>query len=652
MPLLFIAIFLASFLAGSGVGYYNNNQQIISPGVNPSPTVNPTNACFPLVEPSVKISGNEIIIDSLPFDSGTDGGSGVFEQTAWQKVRDHLFGDQARIEPNGYNPNRRARSYILVKRDAPIPAWKVAFSSGDALWRIPNCWFNGSDCALNTSQSEVAFREMTRIGTLSSGAGDVWIATGWCSGDAANAQGGCDDPLVRNVIFVVSKQGRGPRSGRGVGVNREPDENPVSREDSWWKFNVYYDEAVLNQRAAARGASIPSNEDLPCWMRTQCIPDTQAPGDMMDPAGRKGKTDDTCISRGITPPPGAFNNPRFRDKLTSFANALKQVKILLTELFIKPKTARAIAVFPQFISGKGIIFDSSLGEVEKLTIIPNTYIITNTISLPASYITLGTINGIDGTVFNIYLANEELFVTSNVSPQDVYKYVKVYSDVSQEQTLKLGTFIPPQTKSSLPSRFTYEWYTPACKPAIYLYPEKETTLSVYVNPNGRLTETIPQYNSGWENVVAKPNGELLYKNTSYPYLYYEAEVKNVQAPQKGWVIKKENLAVFFDLTLAKLGLNKQEISDFKDYWIKKLSSKPYYFIGLISKEELNKTERVDFSVNPDLFIRVRFYFEGLDKPIYTTSPLLPEIPNREGFVAVDWGGMLVNGSCKDTLKSE
>ena len=325
------------------------------------------------------------------------------------------------------------------------------------------------------------------------------------------------------------------------------------------------------------------------------------------------------------------------------------------------------------MSGKSIInWSIPAGQQEKILL--NTYIIGAPATLPdtATITQIGNVIGTGGNSFDLYVLNADLAATVPTAPptptpnpyqgiQTIYvensgqtrQYVFVHQETGQGETLKLRTFYPPivETPPVIPTSFKYEWYTPACKPAIYLYPENPLELSVVVRPQGQITQSIPEHgDSGWKNILAKPNGELVFNNKSLPYLYYEAEVKNVKPPTQGWVVKKEKLKGFFETALPYLGLNKKESTDFKDYWLKKLIDKPYYFVGLIERNVLDKLEKIEFSQKPDQFIRVRFYFAGLDKPIIAAPPLLPKTPQRNGFVAVDWGGMIAGDTCSSKNK--
>lgn len=195
-----------------------------------------------------------------------------------------------------------------------------------------------------------------------------------------------------------------------------------------------------------------------------------------------------------------------------------------------------------------------------------------------------------------------------------------------------------------------------CKPAIYLYPEEETKINVQVEiPNGTFLYTDPLYPSNGWNVRAKPNGDLHYlgeiskdskgktnyANSVFPYLYYEARIHDsaIQKPTKGFIKKYEDLAMYYDELLPKLGLNKKESDEFKKYWVSALPYSPYYFIGVVSPDNLNTIEPLTITPKQDTTIRVSLYFEALKHFKVVTPPTITT-PQRIGFTVVEWGGML------------
>ena len=197
------------------------------------------------------------------------------------------------------------------------------------------------------------------------------------------------------------------------------------------------------------------------------------------------------------------------------------------------------------------------------------------------------------------------------------------------------------------SQNSWTWATPWCKPAIYLYPEKETTLTVKLNLAGELTADMPAYdpNMGWQ-VKASADGQLIVDNKIYPYLYYEANIKGNKLPEKGWVVEKSKVKTLISKILAEIGFNPKEITDFSEYWLPKLKEKPYYFVTFLPEEEINLKEQLIFSQEPDTIIRARVIFEGLAAPFSVTEPEIHK-KKRKGFTVTDWGATLINHSCSD-----
>ena len=234
------------------------------------------------------------------------------------------------------------------------------------------------------------------------------------------------------------------------------------------------------------------------------------------------------------------------------------------------------------------------------------------------YFHLGTLYLVDGTTVYAYLPSDK--------PIDL--------SMQGQKSLQLKTVTFVNTAS-------YNWWTPSCKPAIYLYPQNTENVNVKVNTTGYFTLTIPNYSpNGW-SVLANPNGAIETNNTTYPYLYYESQVpdSSVQVPDKGYVVTKGELPGLFDSLFPKLGLLPNEAKEFKDYWQNVLPLSPYYFVGVMDKQAIDAIEPLDITPKPDTLIRVRLYFQLLAKPIQKEAPVIVT-PERNGFTAVEWGGMV------------
>lgn len=229
---------------------------------------------------------------------------------------------------------------------------------------------------------------------------------------------------------------------------------------------------------------------------------------------------------------------------------------------------------------------------------------------------------------------------------DVIANCKVTGNLEESFRLK-----PPPAEPEKPSlqlrTYTIErnpkapWLSPYCKPAIYLYPETKTDVNVSIKPQGKLTLTIPQYPpSGWD-VVARPGGQINYQDKTFDYLYYEAEIPDnlIEEPKEGFVVKQTDLKQLFADLLPKLGLNDKESSQFSDYWLKALPKSPYYFVGIVSTNNLNKIAPITINPSPNTIIRVTLYFKALAEKLTVTEPTINPV-SRSGFTAVEWGGIV------------
>jgi hypothetical protein len=173
------------------------------------------------------------------------------------------------------------------------------------------------------------------------------------------------------------------------------------------------------------------------------------------------------------------------------------------------------------------------------------------------------------------------------------------------------------------------------KPAIYLYPKQDSFVNVKVDVNGKIIKDIPKYNLGW-NVFVTKDGMI---DGKYDYLFYEAELRKIDLPSDGWVVKYENLESWFDVNLIKLGLNEKEKNQFKEYWLNELPESNYYEIKLFDEKFLKENMNLIITPNSDTLIRLIFYFKPLRDNISISKPKIV-IPTRNGFTVVEWGGML------------
>ncbi len=174
------------------------------------------------------------------------------------------------------------------------------------------------------------------------------------------------------------------------------------------------------------------------------------------------------------------------------------------------------------------------------------------------------------------------------------------------------------------------------KPVIYLYPEKDTEVSVKLNLNGELTCTYPAYNNGW-NVTASPDGTLTDKDGKiYNYLYWEGTANTEWDFSEGFCVKGEDTAEFLEIALNKLGLTRREANEFIVYWLPIMQENPYNIISFQTDAYADNAE-LEISPKPDTLMRVFMAFKASTEEVNLPAQELSS-PEREGFTAVEWGG--------------
>ncbi len=187
-----------------------------------------------------------------------------------------------------------------------------------------------------------------------------------------------------------------------------------------------------------------------------------------------------------------------------------------------------------------------------------------------------------------------------------------------------------------------ETCAPFDKPVLYFYPEKPTYVSVFLDIPGVVTKSIPEYGTGWRNVLAHPDGSLLYEGRTYPELFYETMVQLPMAEQnKGFLIYMKSLKTDLTTILSAFGLNEFERNEFLEYWLPRLQQEkgPAFFMRVLTLEEKNKVDKVIITPQPDTFIHFLAEFKSVPEDYMYESAQLPKnSPARKGFTVVEWGG--------------
>lgn len=175
------------------------------------------------------------------------------------------------------------------------------------------------------------------------------------------------------------------------------------------------------------------------------------------------------------------------------------------------------------------------------------------------------------------------------------------------------------------------------KPVIYLYPERETEVSVVFARPELLTCTYPLYRDGWR-VAARPDGTLTDSSgQTYSYLYWEGVEAFTPDFSEGFCVAGKDTAAFLEKALSKLGLNRREANEFIVYWLPRLEKNPYNILSF-QTEVYTAAYPLRISPQPDSLIRVFLAWKGSEEAV-GLPPQTLSAPARKGFTVVEWGGM-------------
>ena len=180
------------------------------------------------------------------------------------------------------------------------------------------------------------------------------------------------------------------------------------------------------------------------------------------------------------------------------------------------------------------------------------------------------------------------------------------------------------------------------KPALYLYPEKESEIHVSLLHSDRVTVSYPKYEKDGWTVTAQPDGTLTDGDRSYYCLYWEEDCIYASAFDEGFCVAGKDSAAFLEDALARLGLSEREANECIIYWLPILEQSAYNIISFECTEERDTKSPLLISPAPDTLIRIALHIRPTDTFVSIPAQTL-RAPERIGFVAIEWGGVVYTG---------
>ena len=177
------------------------------------------------------------------------------------------------------------------------------------------------------------------------------------------------------------------------------------------------------------------------------------------------------------------------------------------------------------------------------------------------------------------------------------------------------------------------------KPVLYLYPEEKTNVTVTFDKPDNLTTTYPKYKNNW-SITAYPNGDLYDSDNKYYYALYWEELKNHEVTfNEGFYVNKDNAIEFLESKLTTLGLSPRERNEFIMYWLPILEKNEHNLIYFEQTEERDNYSKITITPKPDSILRIAMHVKKVNGKVNIKEQKLNTF-KRNGFVAVEWGGVI------------
>ncbi len=189
------------------------------------------------------------------------------------------------------------------------------------------------------------------------------------------------------------------------------------------------------------------------------------------------------------------------------------------------------------------------------------------------------------------------------------------------------------------TRDSYAEQGGCAKPVVYLYPTKTTKVSVRVGADVKVSDPFYDPLSGWDNVIAHPDGKLMVNGKTYDSLFWEGPGQGLYpAVTGGLVVPRSQVVATIRSQLAQQGLTQKETNDFVAYWQDKIPNKQFVRLTWFNTAQMNQLAPLQITPKPDTLIRVFLDMSGLDQPIQIPAQQFVKTA-RSGFSVVEWGGL-------------
>ena len=178
------------------------------------------------------------------------------------------------------------------------------------------------------------------------------------------------------------------------------------------------------------------------------------------------------------------------------------------------------------------------------------------------------------------------------------------------------------------------------QPLLYLYPKKETKITISFEDPKKITNAYPKYKEKWK-ITAKPKGDLEDKDKNgYIALTWEEDCKSDIDFNKGYFVTKDESMQFLEDKLKYIGLNDKERNEFIISWLPVLVKNEKSMVYFELTEDRNIDNKLNISPKPDSMLRFIMHVKKVDgKPSDFEQQKLSHF-NRKGFSVIECSGVL------------
>ncbi len=186
------------------------------------------------------------------------------------------------------------------------------------------------------------------------------------------------------------------------------------------------------------------------------------------------------------------------------------------------------------------------------------------------------------------------------------------------------------------NQFDPKCYISGQSPAVFLYPTKETHLSLYFG--SKITYSDPAIIGNLIQLQVTPDGTITTDGVSRSYLYYEYNNSTTKfsQPSAGLIANDSNFEYAIAEIAYKLGLNESETQRLIQDAINAKPLSAYYQISIADEKEVATNLPLGFSVQPDSLARIHLLIKPLEKIVPVDALKIQPI-QRNGFTVIELG---------------